>query len=100
MNLQFYSDKRSDYAKYQLVDGRKIERLILTQSDLTELAALDAGASISIQKLKIAFITEDPEVIFLTQQYINIALSLNSNWDFRFFSNIDNARDWIKPSTS
>ncbi|OUR65840.1 hypothetical protein A9Q79_02300 [Methylophaga sp. 42_25_T18] len=95
VNVQFYEDPRSDHAYYQIFDGRNIARLLLTDSELTELAVLDVGASISLPDLKIAMVITDKNVIALAQKFIDIVLQLNSNWDFKFFADIKEARSWI-----
>jgi len=95
VNVQFYEDPRSDNAYYQIFDGRNIARLLLTDSELTELAILDVGASISLPDLKIAMVITDKNVIALAQKFIDIVLQLNSNWDFKFFADIKEARSWI-----
>ena len=95
VNVQFYEDPRSDHADYQIFDGRNIVRLLLTESELTELAALDAGASVSLPELKIAMVMTDKNVIALAQKFIDILLQLNSNWDFKFFTDLYEARSWI-----
>lgn len=91
----FYNDPRSDYAEYQIIDFTLAMPGIVEENLIEHIAAIDYGASRSIPCLNVAFITEDPYVKGLCNQYIKICMELGLSWTFMIFENMDNARIWV-----
>ena len=91
----FYSDPRSDDTKYQIVDCSHIEKFDLNDETMVELASLDAAASLTIRKLKVALVGKAEHVKTINQEYREHYRSFSSNWTVKIFDDIDSARLWI-----
>lgn len=94
-NDGFYRDLRSDDAKYQIVDATKVTSVEWNELQINITAAYDIGASHSIKNLKMAYVATDEETIYKLEKYIEVSRRLNSNWHFKGFQNIKDAREWI-----
>lgn len=92
---EFYGDPRSDLSKYQITDFSGITPESINDADIQTIAALDAGASMSIPSLKVALVTNDQHVKSLCQKYIDFSRLLNSTWMFKICEDMQNAREWV-----
>lgn len=92
----FYSDPRSDEVRYQISDFTQGEPGVIDDKHITTIAAFDIGATYSIPRLKLAFVTQDPYVKALCQQYIEIVKKSNDRWDFMIFEDMKDARKWVE----
>jgi hypothetical protein len=92
---EFYEDPRSDTAKYQITDFSNAQPGDVDYSHITKIAALDAGASITLPNLKVAFVTSDEYVKVLCEKYIELSLAANETWKFRIFEDMVSARWWV-----
>lgn len=92
---EFYGDPRSDLSKYQITDFSGIKLESTSDVDIQTIAALDAGASMSIPLLKVALITNDQHVKSLCQKYIDFSRLLNTTWELKICEDMQNAREWV-----
>lgn len=94
-NVEFYSDPRSDSASYQIVDLLNITQVDLDETTMEKLSAIDYAQSKSTGNIKVAFVCNYPEMIDFIKKYIKQSMQLHSNWSFRIFDNINDARAWV-----
>ncbi len=95
-NSEFFHDMRSKNARYQIVDTSETEILEWPEMDIVETSANDVGASRVVEKIKLAFVIRKEEIYRKIQKYIEISRKLDTNWEFRIFDNIEDARSWVK----
>jgi len=91
----FYNDPRSDAARYQITDFTQGIPGVIDDKDINNIAAYDIGATYSIPSLKVALITNDPNVKSLCQKYINRMKEANDRWEFMIFQDRKDARKWV-----
>lgn len=94
-NDEFYTDERSDRAKFQIIDALEVRSVEWSELDIGITAAYDIGADRIIKKIRVAYIATDPEIIEKLEKYIEISRLLNSSWQFEGFRNANDARMWI-----
>lgn len=94
-NDRLYSDERSDFIKYQLIDASEITSLDVSEQQSRQIASIDCGASHSIKSLKVAFVTSHPEVRNHFQDYIKTCTGLDIGWQFAIFDGVEQAREWL-----
>ncbi len=95
-NNEFYENEGSDFAKYQIIDTLDVKSVEWNDIDIKKIAALDKGASIMINKLRVAYISNDEKVIKILEKYTEISRILNSTWEFRSFAETKPAIEWVK----
>ena len=93
-NNAFYADPRSDQSRYQIIDARQVSSVKWSDFEISKTAAFDRGAEASIQKVKVAYVAEDDEIMDLLDQYAELSRGLNSSWQFRGFRDLDSAMKW------
>ncbi len=94
-NEEFFGDPRSITAKYQIVDAINTVDLEWKPLDIVEMSVNDVAASRTNNNLKLAFLTNSDEIRAKVEKYVNISRNLNSDWKFRGFDTLDEAREWI-----
>jgi hypothetical protein len=94
-NEEFIGDPRSKNAKYQIVDAINTIELEWNPLDIVEMSVNDVAASRSLNNLKLAFLTNSDKIREKVEKYVNISRNLNSDWKFRGFNSLDEAREWI-----
>lgn len=97
-NNEFFTDERSDDAKYQIIDALNITEVECNNSDIKEIAATDKGASIFLQNLKVAYISKKEKVTMALKEYVKISRMLNSSWKFKGFKEMGPAIRWAERS--
>ncbi|WDI32558.1 hypothetical protein PUV54_05035 [Hyphococcus flavus] len=90
----FYSDPRSDYARYQLIDLRDVTQLDFPESDQELSAAIDGAASYSVPWVRIGFIVPDDRFDKALELYI--ALISKTSWSAKTFTDPEAARRWCE----
>ncbi|MDX1542794.1 MAG: hypothetical protein R3214_02530 [Christiangramia sp.] len=95
-NNEFYTDERSDDARYQLIDALEVTDVEWNDADIKEMAAQDKGASFLLPKLKVAYVSKNEKVIAVLEKYIEISKFLNSTWKFKGFKDLHSAKQWVK----
>lgn len=91
----FYSDPRSDTARYQLIDLRDVEELLFTLHEQEVSAGYDAAQSRSTPNVRVAFVVPDDrfdETLAVYMQILN-----NSTWRAKTFTSMEDARAWVGP---
>ena len=92
---EFYEDPRSDTARFQITDFSRGIPGNIEVADVTKIAGFDLGASLSIPNLKVAFVTKDPYVKTLCEQYIELLNAGKSTWKFKIFEDVQGAKGWV-----
>ena len=91
---EFYNDPRSDSSKYRIIDFSQATPGFVDESLIEDIAAMDYGASRSIPRLNVAFITKDSYIKGLCNQYIKLIIEMNIKWKCMIFEDMDSARKW------
>ncbi len=99
-NEEFYRDERSDAAKYQVIDALEVSKVEWNEIDIKEMAAHDKGASLYLNRLKVAYISDDEKVIGVLKKYMEISRILNSSWKFKGFTAKEPAMEWVQKVSS
>ncbi|NNJ88842.1 MAG: hypothetical protein HKP53_05535 [Eudoraea sp.] len=94
-NEIFFSDPRSEIAKYQIVHTLETTDVEWNPLEIVDVSVNDVAASRSLQKLKMAYIANNKKVREKIEKYVEISRNLNSDWHFRGFETEEEARDWI-----
>ena len=94
-NDEFYSDERSDLARFQIIDAMRVTSVEWTPQDIVSAAALDIGSEHTLKGLRVAYVAADPDIMRLIENYADISRRLNSSWEFQGFDNLRDARDWV-----
>ncbi len=94
-NRVFFSDPRSETAKYQIVQTIEISDVKWDPLDIVDVSVNDVAESRSLHRLKIAYITNNALIKQKIEKYVSISRNLNSDWHFRGFEDEDNARIWL-----
>ncbi|TBW29194.1 hypothetical protein [Gramella sp. KN1008] len=95
-NDEFYRDERSDISTYQIIDVLEVNDVEWTDMDIKEMAAQDKGASLLLNRIYVAYISNKEAVTHVLEKYIEISQMLNSSWKFKGFTDMESARDWLK----
>lgn len=93
-NRAFYNDPRSDTAKLQVCDFSKVEKLLLTSSDIKKVVAYDLGSSQIIPVAKVALVAPNDEIKSICNEYMDLANHYGISWDIAVFDNRDAALKW------
>lgn len=93
-NRAFYNDPRSDTAKLQVCDFSKVEKLLLTSSDIKKIVAYDLGACQTLPTAKVALIAPNNEIKSICNEYMDLANHYGISWDIAVVDNRDDALKW------
>lgn len=92
---EMYNSFRFDDLKYFIWDGTNIDAFDLSYHHI-EIRAAIANASSSYKRdLKGVFISNSQIVRERLTYYIQKSRELNSTWDFKLFSTVEEARIWL-----
>jgi len=91
----FSADPRSNTAQYQISDFTQGTPGIVDDAHIDAIAALDLGSAYSIPRLKVALVSNDPDVIELCQKYMEIMTKDNGHWSFKICKDMKDARNWV-----
>lgn len=94
-NEMFFSDPRSEMAKYQIVHTLDTIGVEWKPLDIVEVSANDVAASRKLCKMKMAYITNNKKIRKKIEKYVEISRNLNSDWHFRGFESEEEARLWL-----
>lgn len=97
-NYEFYTDERSDEAKYQIINALEVTTVEWNELKIKEMAAQDKGASFLLNRLKVAYVSNNRKVTSVLEKYIEISRMLNSSWKFKGFNELKPAIKWVKKS--
>lgn len=95
-NEAFYNDPRSETARYQVIDARRVNYLEWDEKEIKETSAVDYGSSKVIPDLKVAFVANKEAVWEAIEKYLDISKKLNSSWEFEKFLYIEDAHSWVR----
>lgn len=95
-NEEFFLDQRSETARYQIIDARRVNYLEWKEQEIKETSAIDFGALPVIPDLKVAFVATKPEVILAIDKYLEVSKRLNSSWHFEKFQYLQDAQQWVR----
>ena len=87
---ELQSDLRFDRLKYTINDFSGAAALRITESDIHDYAAMGIGAAHSNPGIKIAIVSDDPEIVAMVRLYARL-----SPYQTEFFGDMDGARAWI-----
>ena len=85
-------DPRSDGLREILHDGRECTSFIFSEAIIEEIAAIDGAAAMSTPKLRIAVISDRPDVIAAVDYYASLELS---PFPVRVFADLQAANHWL-----
>lgn len=94
-NKDFYLDPRSLTAKYEIINTVLVEDLEWAPLEIVELSSNDVSASRINDRLKMAFVVENPKIWTKMKKYVDISIKLNSGWEFKYFPTEKEAREWV-----
>jgi len=94
-NVEFYTDSRSDFAQYQIVDTTRVTDLEWSDADIRSMAAHDIGATYALKQMKVVWVAIDPMIDEKLEAYAQLSRRLNSSWEFKGFRSLKEARDWL-----
>lgn len=95
-NQCFFSDPRSDTARYQIIDCSLVTEVDISVHDMSRTAAYDLGASRSNPQIKLAFVSTHPDMTLAIEKYITVSKNLKTSWRFGIFEDIERAREWAE----
>lgn len=91
MQEQAHADPRFDSIHYSIHDFSECDALVYAPDSFDYIAAIDAAASKSNARIKIAIVTTNPAIAEGVQNYRNAGLS---PFPMRLFASVDEARAW------
>lgn len=86
------ADRRFDDLRYVLHDFRACEGATYSTPVIEELSATDEAAAASNPRIRIAVVTDRPDVRAMVEAYLKVGLSI---FPLRMFSGIEEARNWL-----
>ena len=92
-----YNDYRSDEVRYAFWDFSAIDGYLVSETEVTEMAAMDAAASEYMKPMKAAFIIRDRNLAALGEYYLATLRELGCPWQHELFCSMDDARQWARP---
>lgn len=94
VNQAFYSDARSDRARYQIADMRAAEALEVDLKEAETIAAFDVGQSVSTPALRMAMIVPDDRFDAQIRAYLSVLDA--GTWQGRIFHDLEEGRSWAE----
>ncbi|NAS10755.1 hypothetical protein [Poritiphilus flavus] len=91
----FYNVPEGFVPRYQIVNALKVEDIYYNPVELVNIAADDLAFSRKYPEMKIALIAKEGPVMDNMMKYLKISWAINNAWEFRVFSSLDAARDWL-----
>lgn len=84
--------------KYAIIDASNVTAVLLSDSEILQLAASDATASkyITSDSVKLALVTTDEKFKRLIEVYIEVTLKIGIQWELCLFDNLTDARSWVE----
>ncbi len=94
-NKIFFNDHRAETAKYQLVHTLETTGVEWDPLSIVDVSVNDVAASRTLQRLKMAYITNNEKIRNKIEKYVEVSRNLNTNWHFRGFESEEEARLWL-----
>lgn len=81
--------------RYQIVDALKADLLMGDQMQMFNISADDLAVFRKYPGFKFAFVNSKKEIEEFIANYLKISRSMDDRTDFRMFTSIESAREWI-----
>lgn len=91
---RLYSDERSDHLRYQLIDFRPAETLVISDRENAHIIANDLGASCSLPHMRVAFVCPKTSMLPPLQDYVQ-AMQRVPHWEIRIIHYWEEAIAWV-----
>ena len=91
-NGELYGDPRFEDLKFQIGDFTDADTSEFTKKTANVVGKMESVSTVWNDKLRVAHITNDQELIKLIKVYEESLV--NSNWVFAIFDNYDDAFEW------
>ena len=96
-NGRLHGDARVENHEYSVWNFLEADLSQVSEQDILVPAAIDRAASISIRRIKVAFVAvADSHAINILLHYVNAAERDIENWEFGIFGSTKDAMDWIE----
>ncbi len=94
----FYSDARSEQARFQIADFSGTQTLDMTRRDMDHVAAMDNGASTYLPFQRVAIVPppDNEEARETLAHYCATASLLGTDWEITMADSVDAALAWVK----
>lgn len=86
------ADARFDSLRYVINDCREVDQIAFSSEDVSNVSAMDLGASRTNPAIRIAVVATMAELIAFAEQYANSALNV---YPTRIFATMEDARAWV-----
>jgi len=94
INLKLHGNPRFEHAEYVLNDFSEVDDFVFSLDDINEIAIFDKVATRSKHRLKIAIVSQHPELRMWAQQYCE--LMEGSAFQGKLFMEVEEAYLWVK----
>ena len=94
VNNFFIGNVKFDLMKFQIWNFNKCSSLNLTEENINYIEYLDKSSSRWRKRLKVALISNNPQIINTCQLYIKAMK--NAEWKVRLFEKEDKALNWCR----
>ncbi len=94
-NETFFNDPRSESSRYQIVHTLDTQGVEWRPVEMVEITFNDVAASKSGMQLKLAYIANNPKIREKIEKYVTMSRNLNTDWEFKGFTDEEAAREWI-----
>ncbi len=90
---KLFSDYRFDDMNFVIYDFSKVDALVMTDGDNKQTVAINLTASNYKRKLKMAFISNNPQIKEVILKFI--LLMHQGERDLKIFNNLGDAFEWV-----
>jgi len=84
-----------DSHRYQIINLLQADFSEILQSRSKEPAATDWAASRYQSNVKVAIVAQEDKAVDFCKQYISESKQSGSPWDFKIFSDLEGALEWV-----
>lgn len=99
-NEAFLNIPKGTVPRYQIFNTLKVEKSEINEVELVDISADDLAVSRKFPEMKIAFIANEGPVMEKLIKYLKISWAINTSWDFRIFTSMEAARDWLDQTSA
>jgi len=93
-NGLMHGHEEFDSHKFQIINLLEADFSLINKSRSREPAATDLVASRFSSKVKVALVVREVNAVNFCEQYIKESISGGSPWDFKIFSELEDALQW------
>jgi hypothetical protein len=94
-NGDMHGHKEFDSHKYQIINLLDADFTEIIKKSYDEPAAMDWAGSLTQEKVKVAFVVQDPTAVNYCNSYISESKDMASPWDFALFADMKDALEWV-----